>query len=200
MHRSAPRPSTGSRAPRRDRVEGRPYVLHVGSDLPRKRIDVLLRAFAVLRRKRPELCLAQRGARPREAQAALVRELGLEDAIVDLPRLRRDELAAHYRGARAVLLSSDAEGFGLPVIEALACGAPVACTDIPAFREVGGPVVHRAPAGEPEALARAALDALATVDDVEVRAARSAWAARTSWEAHAARIARAYGELLGRRP
>jgi glycosyltransferase involved in cell wall biosynthesis len=49
-------------------------------------------------------------------------------------------LARLLRGARAVLLPSFAEGFGLPVIEALACGVPVLCSDLPALRESGGGV------------------------------------------------------------
>jgi glycosyltransferase involved in cell wall biosynthesis len=50
-----------------------------------------------------------------------------------------DELAALYSGARALVLSSDDEGFGLPTVEALACGTPVVACDVPAVREVLGP-------------------------------------------------------------
>jgi glycosyltransferase involved in cell wall biosynthesis len=59
-----------------------------------------------------------------------------------------DELAAILTGARALVFPSDDEGFGLPPVEALACGTPVVCTDIPALREVLGDRVTYAPFGE----------------------------------------------------
>lgn len=167
------------------------YVFHVGSDLPRRRIDVLLRAFAVLRQSQPDLVLHQRGAYPTRNYASLLAELGIAHAVVDLEPLTAAELAARYRGAEATVLSSDAEGFGLPLIEALACGSPVACTDIPAFREVGGDVVARAPAGDPVGLAGAIERAMrgrgrAALDE------RLAHAKRYSWDSHARVIANAY--------
>ena len=55
-----------------------------------------------------------------------------------MPLLDRDELADLYRRAALVLLPSDREGFGLPVVEAMACGTPVVASDIPALREIGG--------------------------------------------------------------
>ena len=72
------------------------------------------------------------------AQQALVRELGLGDAVVVLPALDRSTLAAVYRRSALLLMPSEREGFGLPVLEALACGTPVVASDIPALREVGG--------------------------------------------------------------
>ena len=70
--------------------------------------------------------------------AELIDQLDLSDGIVLLPPLSREILAAVYRQAHLVLQPSDAEGFGLPVIEALACGTPVVASDLPVLREVGG--------------------------------------------------------------
>ena len=67
-----------------------------------------------------------------------MRELGLTDAIVVLPMLDRATLAAVYRRSALLLMPSEREGFGLPVLEALACGTPVVASDIEALREVGG--------------------------------------------------------------
>jgi glycosyltransferase involved in cell wall biosynthesis len=64
--------------------------------------------------------------------------LNVDDAIVMVPFLERDELAAIYRRAAVLLQTSESEGFGLPLIEALACGCPVIASDIPVLREVGG--------------------------------------------------------------
>jgi glycosyltransferase involved in cell wall biosynthesis len=65
---------------------------------------------------------------------------GLRGTVVEHNSLPDAEMAPLLKGARAVLLPSFAEGFGFPVIEALALGAPVLCSDIPALRETGGSV------------------------------------------------------------
>jgi glycosyltransferase involved in cell wall biosynthesis len=67
-----------------------------------------------------------------------------------------DELAAIYTGAHALVFPSDDEGFGLPPVEALACGAPVVATDLPVLREVLGDRATFVPSGDLEALVRAA--------------------------------------------
>ena len=72
------------------------------------------------------------------AQDSLLRQLELADSADVLPPLERAVLAAVYRRAALVLQTSEGEGFGLPVIEAMACGTPVLASDIPALREVGG--------------------------------------------------------------
>ena len=68
------------------------------------------------------------------------------DSLVQLPFLERPQLAALYRRASVVVLPSDREGFGLPVVEAMACGTPVIASDIPALREVGGSAARVLPA------------------------------------------------------
>jgi glycosyltransferase involved in cell wall biosynthesis len=107
-----------------------PELLHVGSTISRKRIDVLLRVFAAV----CETCQTARLVRvsgPFTAdQAALARALGIEDAISVLPFVEPAVLAAIYRRAALVLITSDQEGFGLPLIEAMACGAPVLASDL----------------------------------------------------------------------
>ena len=113
-------------------------ILHVGSTIPRKRIDVLLNVFAALRRTHPRTRLVRVGGPFTAAQQAQVRELGLGDAIVVLPIIDRATLAAVYRRSALLLMPSEREGFGLPVLEALACGIPVIASDVEALREVGG--------------------------------------------------------------
>jgi glycosyltransferase involved in cell wall biosynthesis len=113
-------------------------LLHVGSTIPRKRIDVLLETFAAVRRRYPRARLLRVGGPFTDAQARQVDALGIAEAIVSLPFLDRRTLAAVYRQATVVLQPSEREGFGLPVAEALACGTPVVASDIPALREAGG--------------------------------------------------------------
>jgi glycosyltransferase involved in cell wall biosynthesis len=113
-------------------------LLHVGSTIARKRIDVLLRVFDSLRSAHRQLRLIRVGGPFTAAQQALVRELGVGDAVVVLPTLDRSTLASVYRRSALLLMPSEREGFGLPVLEALACGTPVVASDVAALREVGG--------------------------------------------------------------
>jgi glycosyltransferase involved in cell wall biosynthesis len=120
-------------------------LLHVGSTIQRKRIDVLLNVIASLRGAHRQLRLVRVGGPFTAAQQAQVRELGLGEAIVVLPALDRSTLAAVYRRSALLLMPSEREGFGLPVLEALACGTPVVASDVPALREVGGYAVSYCP-------------------------------------------------------
>jgi glycosyltransferase involved in cell wall biosynthesis len=74
-------------------------------------------------------------------------------------RVSDDELAAIYSGARALVFPSDDEGFGLPTVEALACGTPVVATDIPVLREVLGDRATFVEAGDLEGLLAAGVAA-----------------------------------------
>jgi glycosyltransferase involved in cell wall biosynthesis len=100
-----------------------------------------------------------------------------------------DELSAIYSGAHALVFPSDDEGFGLPPVEALACGAPVVACEVPALREVLRDRATFVPCGDLGALVRAAHDA------VRPAPPPPAWtwldAARATWEVYDAAIARA---------
>lgn len=176
-------------------------LLHVGGIAPRKRLDVLLRVFATVREEIPEARLIRVGGAFAPAHQELVKELHLEDSILVLPFLDREVLSAVYRRATLVLQPSDAEGFGLPVTEAMACGTPVVASDIPVLREVGGTVATYCPVGDVMAWSRAVLELLAERQEQPER-----WAARQvagvshgsmySWEAHARGVLAIYQELL----
>jgi glycosyltransferase involved in cell wall biosynthesis len=124
----------------RHRPEGSTVdLLHVGSTIARKRIDVLLEVFARIKQEiEPRARLLRVGGTFTAAQKAQVQRLGLEDSIFVFPFLTPAELVAVYSQAVLVLLPSETEGFGLPVIEALACGTPVIASDLPVLHEVGG--------------------------------------------------------------
>lgn len=176
-------------------------LLHVGSNIPRKRLDVLLETFARVRRERPGTRLLRVGAPWTPAQADLAARLGVGEGVTILPRLPAEELAAAYRRAALLVQPSDAEGFGLPVAEALASGVPVLASDLPALREVGGTAAAYAPAGDPAAWAERTLELLR-----EHAARPAAWTTRQArgrsqaerfrWEHTVKAVAEVYRELL----
>ena len=144
-----PAPDTSADAEIDRRLGPRGFeVLHVSSTIPRKRIDVLLEMFSRFRSVQPGARLVRVGGQLTRDQLRLAERLKVTDAIVQLPFLDRRQLAAVYRRASVVVLPSDREGFGLPVVEAMACGTPVIASDIPALREVGGDAAIYCPAGD----------------------------------------------------
>jgi glycosyltransferase involved in cell wall biosynthesis len=174
------------------------YILHVGSNIPRKRVDIVLQTFAGVRRHCSDLQLVKVGPDFTSEQLAIIRERKIADFIIRRERLTRAELAALYRGAAAVLLPSDSEGFGLTVIEALACGVPVVASNLATLREAGGDAVTFAPVGELEAWIDATTRAIESCQ-LPRRALRLQQAARFSWANHARIIGHAYAGLLDRR-
>jgi alpha-1,3-rhamnosyl/mannosyltransferase len=119
-----PRPADEVAAVRRRYSLPDQYLLWVGglqTPDPRKRIGALARA----KRTMPLVLVGPTGPWARELP-----DVTLTDHVSD------DELAAIYTGAHALVFPSDDEGFGLPPVEALACGTPVAACDVPAVREV----------------------------------------------------------------
>ena len=167
------------------------YLLHVGSCVARKRVEDLLRVFAGVRKQVPDARLIQAGGTFTKGQRALVKSLVLEGAVEQRRDLTRDDLARLYRGARVVLMPSDNEGFGLPVIEAMACGAPVVASDLPTLREAGGGVARHVPVGDIGGFTRAVLEAMEGHDP----APGLAHAGKFTWANHAAIIHGAYSRL-----
>ena len=178
-------------------------LLHVGSTIPRKRIDVLLDVFAAVRRIRPDARLVRVGGPFTAEQRVRVRELDLTDAIVVLPFVDRATLAAVYRRAVVALLPSEREGFGLPLVEALACGTPVVASDIPVLREVGAGAAEYCAVGDIDQWCRAVLALIAERDSSaerwQARKARGvARASQFSWSTYASAVAAVYTTVAGR--
>lgn len=183
-------------------TKGSVNLLHVGSTIPRKRIDVLLEVFARIKRDvEPRARLLRAGGRFTTAQQAQAQRLGLVDSILVLPFLSAAELASVYRRATLVFVPSEAEGFGLPVIEALAAGTPVLASDLPVLREVGGEAANYAPVADIDAWTERVGELLA-----ERRSAPERWEARReccrrqgtrfSWDETARQTAVIYHRIL----
>jgi glycosyltransferase involved in cell wall biosynthesis len=178
-------------APAADRARlGLPerYVLFVGNLEPRKNLGTLVRAHAAARRADPSVPVL-----------VLVGPAGWGDRWQGAPPDPRDVVTAGYltdgelravvAGARAVCMPSHYEGFGLPVLEALAAGRPVLASDIPAHREVAQGHATLLPATDVPAWSEALMALDAQPSDA---AARRAHAAGFTWRASAEAHVRAY--------
>jgi glycosyltransferase involved in cell wall biosynthesis len=178
-----------------DQIGNAPFLLHVGSCIPRKRIDVLLEVFAALRTQYPDLRLVKVGGDWTEPQQEQMIRLNIGNAIVHLKGLERTTLAALYRKAAVVLQPSEAEGFGLPIIEALACGAIIVASDIPVLREVGESAAVYCPVAEVSAWVKTVEQLLTSPTTAPELNVRLAQAQKYSWSAHAKTIAKTYQQL-----
>lgn len=150
------------------------YFLFVGTFEPRKGIDVLLDAFTEVAREDPrvELWLAgQHGWGINDVEASIMTHAAAS-RIRRLGFVPDDALAPLLRGSRAAVYPSRGEGFGLPVLEALACGVPVVTTRATVMEEVAGSAATLTTAGSASDLAGAMLTLLDRTSEERALAAR----------------------------
>lgn len=122
---------------RATRPSARPYVLTGGNRMPHKNFDRLLDAWRLIPvAQRPKLVVT--GGHTDDPLEPLVHRLGLDDDVELLGWVSRAELNSLYDNASAYVFPTLFEGFGLPVLEAMARGCPVIGSDIPVLHEVGG--------------------------------------------------------------
>jgi glycosyltransferase involved in cell wall biosynthesis len=176
----------------RYRLGGGRVVLCVAAKRPHKNQELLLRALPLL----PEdALLALVGhAEPYEAKLhRMAHELGLERRVRFIGYVSDADLEGLWRSAACAAFPSLGEGFGLPVLEAMARGVPVACSDLPVLREVGGEVPHYFAPGDELGAARAIQ--AAWTDSRADHGGRER-AARFSWDAAARGTLTAYEKAL----
>jgi alpha-1,3-rhamnosyl/mannosyltransferase len=194
------------------------YILSLASNKPHKNLVSLIEAFAQLKNQEPRtenrepsmsssqfsilnsqfplIIAGHWDPRYPEARATAER-LGLGDAVHFLPGLPEADLPALYSGAEIFAFPSHYEGFGLPPLEALACGAPVLCCDTSSLPEVVGAAALRV-APTPDALADGLARLLASPAlRAELREAGPRRAALFSWQSTAQATLAVYENILG---
>ncbi len=175
------------------------FILYVGSHKPHKNLRNLLKAFAQAKSHLNSV-LAIAGPQGPDFQQlrALARELGVEDSVRWLGRVPDSDLPALYSASTVFVFPSLYEGFGLPVLEAMSCGAPVTCSDIPALREVAGDAALYFNPYSLESIAQA-IDAI--LEDSELRESLVERGLRRasefSWDEVARQTIAFYREILG---
>lgn len=173
------------------------YVLMVGHRGEYKDGAVLFRAFAEIARRFPTTHLVCVGGGPFSREEwTLLSELGLRDRVGQYP-LSDPRLPAAYGNARIFVFPSRFEGFGLPALEAMACGAPTVLAESTSFPEVGADAVRYFPVGDSLALAEVMADVLADADlrrDLRERGIRRA--GEFTWHRTAVATANVYRSTL----
>ena len=179
------------------------FILAVGTIEPRKNLVTLLEAYRGLIDRMPDLKLAIVGKRGWRAEAFFnrLRELGLEDRVIFPGFVPDDDLPAVYASAAVLAFPSIYEGFGLPVLEALACGTPVVCSNTSSLPEITAEAaILLAPddvRGWSQALQRVVMDESLRLD---LRRRGLQRAARFTWDATARQTQAVYEEIYAHRP
>lgn len=177
------------------------FLLFVGATEARKNLPRLIEALAVVHRKfRPvPLVLVGRKGGDHARILSEIQARGLE-AWVRLPGyLPESEVGALYRAASAFVFPSFCEGFGLPLLEAMACGLPAAASDVSALPEVGGDAALYFRPEDPEDIAAKIIRLLSDEDLRAALRARGRERARTfTWEKTATETLAFYKTVLGR--
>ena len=179
-------------------IDDQPYVFWAGTFQPRKNVRVLLDAFSHLDvgAVPHRLVLAgPPGWKPDDADAEVARGLG--DRVRLLGPVHREQLFPLFAGADLYAFPSRHEGFGIPVLEAMAQETPVLCSDIPALREVAGDAARFVASDDVDAWIAALTDLLTDPGArAALVAAGSARVAGYSWERCARETAEMYREAL----
>lgn len=174
-------------------VAERPYFFSVSCSTGRKNTPLLLRAYAELAKQNPRNDLVLAWDPPPEIQA----EFGSHPRIRFIGRQGDDALPTLYSGATALVFPSLQEGFGLPVLEAMACGAPVIASNTTSLPEVGGDAaVYVDPCDAGTLVAALKAFDSGTMDRAVLREKGLAQAARFTWERCARETLAVYEQVL----
>jgi glycosyltransferase involved in cell wall biosynthesis len=176
------------------------FLLFVGTLEPRKNLLTLLKALVRITGQtplRPQLVIAGGEGWLMDESFAFIREAALGDRLCLTGYLADDELRALYSSCKAFIYPSLYEGFGLPPLEAMACGAPVIASRIPALEETLGSAAHLFEPTNVDALAKGIVDLLQDESQRQrLQLAGRQRAAEFSWERTARQTLAVYEKLV----
>lgn len=181
-----------------------PYLLYVGSLKPYKNVPSLIRAFAILRRESnipQRLVILGEDAQWKSSLVEELARLRMEERTTFVPHVNNELLPKIYAAADLLVMPSRMEGFGLPVLEAMACGTPVVCSRAASLTEVGGEAVMYFDPQSPEDLAHAIEQVLSSKELREnMRAKGLERAALFTWKKSIENHVRVYQAVLAEYP
>ncbi|HSJ58012.1 MAG TPA: glycosyltransferase family 1 protein, partial [Anaerolineae bacterium] len=202
--RFQPNPEPDDEEVRRRYNLPRRYVLYLAGHDERKNVESLVEAFHTVVNADSDATLVIGGALPEESRPPhydprpLVSALKMEDEVRFIGRVAQGDEPALYRGAACAVFPSRYEGFGLPVLEALACGTPLVTSNVSSLPELAGDAAFTVDPDDARALAGAIVACL--VDDTvaaELRKRGPVQAARFKWEETARETAAVYRQVAG---
>lgn len=179
------------------------FILYLGTLEPRKNVDGLIRAYALWRAQDPQippLVLAGGKGWYYNQIFELVESLNLKDAVHFPGYVPQETLPLWYNAATLFVYPSHFEGFGLPVLEAMACGTPVITSTVSSLPEVAGTegAARLVDPSQTETLAQSMAELIRRPDlRVEMRVRGLAQAARFSWQKTAQETVATYREVMG---
>ena len=176
----------------------RTIILHLGSEIERKQVPLLLRSFKELKKKYPDALLVRHGEK-KEGTKKLIDGLGLANDIVYYGYTQEEDLPYFYSAADVLVQPSSEEGFCFPVIEAMACGTPVAASNKASLPEVCGGAEALQICELSEGSVVSALDKVLSLPLEERQAVVERGiknADRFSWEKTASQVYRVYQSIV----
>jgi glycosyltransferase involved in cell wall biosynthesis len=181
-------------------ISSQSFLLTTGGENPRKNVAGVIQAFAKLTDLRTRLKLVVVGGVDKNGADLrnLVARAGLQEAVVFAGHVSGESMRALYSACAAFVFASLYEGFGMPVLEAMACGAPVVCSNTSALPEVAGDAAALADPYDPGSIAIAIAKVLGDAGLRDELRRRGFLQARTfSWEQSARKLVQVYEELAG---
>ncbi|HLF25223.1 MAG TPA: glycosyltransferase family 1 protein [Anaerolineae bacterium] len=172
------------------------FILHVGTLEPRKNLPLLFEALPALATVHGPLVIAGQKGWLYEPIFARVRELGLQKRVVFTGYVSDEDLPALLSAASVLVMPSKYEGFGLPVLEAMACGTPVIASNTSSLPEVGGAAALYAPPDDPRQWVEALTQVLNDVGlRMGLREKGLRQAAKFRWHVAARQTAKVYSAV-----
>ncbi|MDP9211666.1 MAG: glycosyltransferase family 4 protein [bacterium] len=193
-----PEPERLSRILKKHGID-RDYILTVGTLEPRKNLKTLLLAFAALRKKvREQLVVVGGHGWLFDETEELLRKLGLGDRVILTGYVPDEELPSLYAGAKAFVFPSHLEGFGIPLLEAMASGTPVLSSNTSSMPEVGGTAALYFDPDDEKGM-RLAIERVLGDEKLQERLAEAGYeqAKQFSWERTAQKTLGVYFRALG---
>ena len=180
---------------RQKAVSNRKYILSISNNAPRKNLEILPELFAGLNHQHEDLYLVRIGSPLNDELRMKWNQLVGAQKLIEVEFCSDEELVSYYQHAECFVFPSLAEGFGLPLLEAMASSCPVVCSNVTSLPEVGGEYAFYFDPENIEEAIQATETAMIHKNDMKFINRAKLHAESFSWEQHAKSIVQIYNSL-----